>query len=79
MDGHNITWLCRYAGRYEERFLHWLDRTAALNRLYIETRYPADMPVGLDFDTLASLYETSEEIYDFICEKIYAGADPEEE
>ena len=79
VDGHNITWLCRHAGRCEERFCSRLDRTTALNRLYSETRYPADLPVRVDVDMLARIYEPAEDIYDFICEEIYAGADPEEE
>ncbi len=79
VDGHNITWLCRQAGRYDETFLSWLDKTPALNRLYIETRYPADMPVQLDFDWLRQVYYTAEEIYDSVCGTVYAGADAEED
>ncbi len=79
VDGHNITWLCRHAARYHEAFTGWLDKTPALNRLYIETRYPADMPVQLDFDTLDRIYAVAEEIYDFICRQVYAEADAEED
>lgn len=79
VDGHNITWLCRHAAKYDKAFLQWLDKTPALNRLYIETRYPADMPVLLDFDDLDRICRVAEEIYDFICGQVYADADAEEE
>ncbi len=41
VDGHNLTWLCKQAMRYDPKFSDWLDESAALNRCYIETRYPA--------------------------------------
>ena len=47
-DGHNLTYLCRQAVMADERFTEWLDESAALNNLYIETRYPTDLPLELD-------------------------------
>lgn len=47
-DGHNLTYLCRQAVQQDEMFTEWLDESAALNNLYIETRYPTDLPVAID-------------------------------
>lgn len=71
VDGHNITWLCKSAAKHDEHFLIWLDKTVTLNRLYIETRYPADIPVNLDFDILRGILDMAKEVYDYICNIIY--------
>ena len=43
-DGHNLTYLCRQAIRLDpDGFSEYLDESAALNDLYIETRYPTDL------------------------------------
>ena len=48
-DGHNLTYLCRQAIRLDpEAFSEYLDESAALNDLYIETRYPTDLPFEID-------------------------------
>lgn len=40
-DGHNLTYLCRQAIQLDSKaFSEYLDESAALNDLYIETRYP---------------------------------------
>ena len=43
VDGHNLTWLCRQAKKYDKGFHQWFDESADLNQCYIETRYPADI------------------------------------
>ena len=45
IDGHNLTYLCRQAIKLDDSFREYLDESAYLNRYYIETRYPADVPV----------------------------------
>ena len=47
VDGHNLTWLCRQAKKYDKGFHQWFDESADLNQCYIETRYPADIERGI--------------------------------
>lgn len=71
-DGHNLTFLCRTAQKIEPRFYDWLDESAALNRLYIETRYPADLPLDIDDERLLKLYKMAEDMFAFIDAEISA-------
>jgi HEPN domain-containing protein len=50
-DGHNITWLCKQAALLNPEFTDYIEKTAELNKYYIEARYPADIPtiVGDEF------------------------------
>lgn len=67
VDGHNLTWLCRQAMRHDQRFDEWLDESASLNKCYIETRYPADLPLSLNQGEVARYYKMAQEMYRFIC------------
>jgi HEPN domain-containing protein len=66
VDGHNLTWLCRQAMRYDKRFDDWLDESASLNKCYIETRYPADLPLALDSAEVARYCDMAGDMYAFI-------------
>ena len=70
VDGHNLTWLCRQAVKWDNRFAEWLDESAALNRYYIETRYPADIPLRLSEDKVAGVYTMADKMYRFILSEI---------
>lgn len=52
----------------DDSFVQWLDESAVLNRYYIETRYPADIPLEIDGETMESLLRMSGEMMDFICD-----------
>lgn len=52
VDGHNVTWLCRQAVRYNPDFGDWMEDCAKMNRLYIETRYPSDEDLHLSGETV---------------------------
>ncbi len=67
LDGHNLTWLCKQAALMDGGFVQWIDESAVLNRYYIETRYPADIPLEIDEDTMKSLLKMSSDMMDFIC------------
>ena len=43
---HNLEELAKDAAKYQKRFLDYLDDALSLTRYYIETRYPALMPVN---------------------------------
>lgn len=74
VDGHNLTWLCRKCARYNPEMSKWLGKTADLNRLYIETRYPSDIELRLSDKRVKEIYEIAREVYEFICAEVYGEA-----
>ena len=56
--------------RHEPDFSDWLDECTVLNRCYIETRYPTDIPFELSFATLNKMYEMARDMYAYICAQI---------
>lgn len=70
IDGHNLTWLCKQAAMMDKTFIQWVGKSATLNRFYIETRYPADIPLDIDTETINALMASTTEMLDFICEQI---------
>ena len=67
VDGHNLTWLCKQAVKYNQSFQVWLADSAALNKCYIETRYPADMPPVLSYEMVRRYFQMARDMYTFIC------------
>jgi HEPN domain-containing protein len=70
VDGHNLTWLCRRASSIDRRFSEWLDESATLNRYYIETRYPTDIPTEISDQMTGRLVAMSHEIFDFVVDDL---------
>ncbi|MCD7730409.1 MAG: HEPN domain-containing protein [Oscillospiraceae bacterium] len=70
LDGHNLTWLCKQAAMLDDSFAKWISKCVLLNRYYIETRYPADIPSDIDRDFAEDILSASEEMMDFVCELI---------
>ncbi len=70
LDGHNLTWLCKQAAMMDSKFTAWLPDITKLNRLYIETRYPADVLLEIDRNTVDETMEMTSQMLDFICEEI---------
>ncbi|HEX2938823.1 MAG TPA: HEPN domain-containing protein [Ruminiclostridium sp.] len=79
LDGHNLTWLCRQAMKTERHFSQWLDESVILNRYYIETRYPADIPLELDTRAVNRAYDMALAMYRFICDEVYNDMESEED
>lgn len=74
-DGHNLTYLCRQAIHHEpDIFTDYLDESAALNSLYIETRYPTDLPMELGESEVRGYLEMAEDIFSAIRKLLYADA-----
>ena len=67
-DGHNITWLCKQAAMTDRTFTQWIEKSTMLNRYYIETRYPADIPEEIGKDTAGDILKSAEEMMEFICD-----------
>lgn len=66
-DGHNLTWLCKQAAMTDQEFTKWLTKCAMLNRFYIETRYPADIPEEIDREMAEDILFAADEMTVFIC------------
>lgn len=66
VDGHNLTWLCKRATRIDGRFAQWLDESAALNKFYIETRYPTDIPTEISDEETACLVEMTRQLFFYV-------------
>ncbi len=69
-DGHNLTWLCKQAALTDQSFTKWIGKSALLNRFYIETRYPADIPEEIDRELVEDILAATEEMMEFICDNI---------
>lgn len=78
VDGHNLSWLCRQAQKQDPAFHRWMNKTAGLNRLYIETRYPSDSDLELTPQQAGEIYGLAEDCYTYICDQVYDGANPED-
>ena len=70
LDGHNLTWLCRRAAGLDESFKQWLQESATLNRYYIETRYPTDIPTEISDATVYRLYKLTEEMFYYVTDEV---------
>lgn len=69
-DGHNLTWLCKQAALTDQSFTKWIGKSTLLNRFYIETRYPADIPEEIDRQLVEEILEATEDMMKFICDNI---------
>lgn len=67
-DGHNLTWLCKQAAMIDTDFMRWLTKSTMLNRYYIETRYPADIPLTISYDDADDILSCTREMLFHICE-----------
>ena len=74
-DGHNLTYLCRQAIQLDSKaFSEYLDESAALNDLYIETRYPTDLPFEIDELEVRRYLDMAERMFAAIRQQLYEGA-----
>jgi HEPN domain-containing protein len=65
-DGHNLTWLCKQAMQYDRNFEKWLAKSTAVNKFYIETRYPSDIMSDITTELLNDLIESTSQILEFV-------------
>ena len=70
VDGHNLTWLCRQAKKYDKGFHQWFDESADLNQCYVETRYPADIEREYTYKMVKNFYRMAKEMYQYIFAEI---------
>ena len=72
--------MSRRAADIDKRFQAWADESVALNRYYIETRYPTDFPLEITPEKGEHLYRMAEDMMNFIEDRIEeaGGVLPEE-
>lgn len=70
VDGHNLTWLCRRAVSLDRRFSQWLDESASLNKYYIETRYPTDIPTEIEDASVPGMLKMAGGVFDYIVDQL---------
>ena len=66
----------RQAVQQDERFTEWLDESAALNNLYIETRYPTDLPLSIDERACRKYFAIAENMFAAIRQELYDAGMP---
>jgi HEPN domain-containing protein len=69
-DGHNLVWLCKQCTLLNDFFRQFIPVMAGLNRYYIETRYPADVPEVMSYAQTQAILDTAVKIADFIREHL---------
>lgn len=71
-DGHNLTYLCRQAIQFDPQvFGEYLAPSAVLNDLYIETRYPTDLPFSLEEHEVRHILDIAEQMFAAIRQELY--------
>lgn len=81
VDGHNLTWLCRSAARYNRRLESYVIDSIMLNKYYIETRYPTDIDFEITKQDAEGIVRMAETIYQSVrteVEKLWEEIDREE-
>ena len=61
---------------YEQAFAEYLDESAALNDLYIETRYPTDLPFEINEHEIRRYLDMAERMFAAIRRELYAAGRP---
>lgn len=76
-DGHNLTFLCRQAIALDSPvFSEYLTDSAVLNELYIETRYPTDLPFSFDEQEIQHILDMAERMFAAIRRELYKNKKP---
>lgn len=75
VDGHNLSWLCKRAIKLDSKFHEWLDESAVLNKCYIETRYPTDLPFEIQESDIREAYKMAFDMFEFICQQVDEDVD----
>lgn len=69
-EGHSLIYLCKESSNYNIEFKRRLKDCAFVNQYYIETRYPADIPLEVSDDEANECISIAEEIHKMVSESI---------
>lgn len=62
-EGHSLIYLCKEASNYNIEVKKRLKDCAFVNQYYIETRYPADVPLAVSDNEANECISIAEEVY----------------
>jgi HEPN domain-containing protein len=70
IEGHSLIFLCKEASKINKVFRNYLKDCALINQYYIETRYPADVPLVVTDDEAEECIKITEDIYHMVLSNI---------
>jgi HEPN domain-containing protein len=70
VEGHSLIYLCKESSRYHNEFKKNLKDCAFVNQYYIETRYPADIPLDVSDEEANECISIAEDILKSVRENI---------
>ncbi|KPU45175.1 HEPN domain protein [Oxobacter pfennigii] len=66
ISGHSLVYLCKESAVLHNAFKNYLKECALINQYYIETRYPADIPLIVTDDDASECIKIAEDIYNMV-------------
>lgn len=63
VEGHSLIYLCKEASKEKDTLKKYLKDCVFVNQYYIETRYPADIPLIVTNEEADECIDISEKIY----------------
>ncbi|MCY6483007.1 HEPN domain-containing protein [Clostridium aestuarii] len=70
VGGHSLIYLCKESSKVKNIFKKYLKDCAFVNQYYIETRYPADIPLVVTDEEADECISIAENIYNMVIENI---------
>jgi len=69
IEGHSLIYLCKISAEIDCSIKQFIKDAAYVNQFYLETRYPADIPIGLNKDEAQECFHIAKTILDrLLCE-----------
>lgn len=68
---HSLTYLNKLCSDYDSDFEQYRDDCSEIEDYYIESRYPGDLPMGIDVHDVKKALKRAENILDFTTQKIF--------
>ena len=65
-EGHSLVYLCKQAISFDNSLKPYLKDCAYVNQFYIETRYPADLPISLTTEETEECISIAEKLQGII-------------
>lgn len=66
VEGHSLIYLCKESSKIKDTFKKYLKDCAFVNQYYIETRYPADIPLVVTDEEADECISIAEKIYNTV-------------
>ena len=63
-EGHSLIYLCKKIAEFDISFKQFMKDSAYVNQFYLETRYPADIPLDISESEAQECIEIAKKIMD---------------